>query len=133
MARRRVRDVEDEFVDAVGALPPAYFECRLNLRHDFPPNTPFRLVDTDVEDRRPRRGLRVFAERRLVCRHCGMVRVDIFAIARSRSGHTRLSKVGPGVYEQPDGYKLAGLQTAGMRDLLLGVAFDAQLQQNGHR
>lgn len=94
------------------------------MAHPWKVTSPFRLVDTDYEEGEPRGGHRVFAERKLTCPRCGMVRSDAFAIS-NRSGHTSLHKISSR-YDAPEGYSITGIgNTAGMRDLLYGMAFDA--------
>ena len=137
MARRRRVDYdepEDVFVDALEHYPSEFLECREG--HDWPAKVPFVFVDTDQEDRRPVRGLRSFVERRKICRRCGMVRVEMFAISRTGRGHTSLHKIANG-YDPPEGYPIKGTgATRGLNDLLRGVMFDAQqtrARTNGRR
>ncbi len=132
MARRRRRsDPEDLFVEALEHTPPEFLACR-EMAHPWRVTSPFRVVDTTREDRRPRGGFRLYAERRLTCQRCGMVRSDAFAMG-TRSGHTTLSKISS-QYEAPEGYAISGVgRTAGLRDLLYGVAFEAEQQRQDQR
>lgn len=125
MARRRKRYTpEDDYVDALSHVPSEFFACR-EMQHPWRVTSPFRLVDSEQENRSPRGGHREFAERRLTCQRCGMVRSDAFSIS-TRNGHTALSKIGS-TYAAPEGYAITGVgNTAGMRDLLLGLAFETQ-------
>lgn len=130
---RRLRRVEPEdvYVNALEHYEPGYLECR-EMAHVWKISSPFRLVDTTIEDRQPRGGHATFAERKLTCGRCGMVRSDAFSIT-DRRGHTALHKIGSS-YEQPDGYAITGIgNTAGLRDLLYGVAFDQQQKRSTGR
>lgn len=130
--RRRRPDPEDLFVDALEQVPPEFLACR-EMAHPWRVTSAFRVVDTTKEeDRRPRGGFRLFAERRLTCQRCGMIRSDAFAMG-TRAGHTTLHKISS-QYEAPEGYAISGLgRTAGLRDLLYGVAFEAEQQRRNQR
>lgn len=122
--RKRLKALgpEDTFVHALEQAPPEFLECR-EMAHQWRLTSPYRLVNTRVEDRLPRAGHSEFAERKLTCQRCGMVRADAYAIS-SRSGYTSLTKLGSS-YQQPDGYAITGAgNTAGMRDLLNGIAYE---------
>lgn len=123
-AKRHSFAPEDVFVNALSHARPEFVQCR-EMAHRWKIVSPFRLIDTDVEDRQPRGGFREFVERKLQCQRCEMIRADAFSIS-TRHGHTALTKIGSS-YSQPEGYAITGIgNTAGMRDLLYGVAFDAQ-------
>lgn len=126
-------DPEDVFIGAIEAMPPEFVACR-EMGHPWRISSPFRLVDTDVEDRPARGGYRQFAERKWTCPRCGKVRIDAFAITTSRGGHTALHKIAPSRYEDPEGFKIAGIGgVSGLRDLLYGLAFDAQVTRDRRR
>lgn len=112
---------EDLFVEKVADMPENFLRCR-SVQHDWE-SSPFVVVDTRYEERLPRQGQRRFAERRHACKNCGKVRSDAYAIT-TRNGHTSLKKLNS-TYSKVAGYDLQGTgNTAGMRDLLLGVLFD---------
>jgi hypothetical protein len=122
-------DPEELFISAIEEMPDEYVACR-EMGHPWRISSPFRLVDTDLEDRPPRGGYRQFAERKWTCARCGKVRSDAFAITTSRGGHTALHKIAPSKYDDPEGWKIAGIGgVRGLRDLLYGRAFDAQVQR----
>ena len=130
MASRNLRSVgstEDAFINAVAAMPPEFLACR-GSSHRFNISDDFRVVDSVHEQgKRPQGGQQVYAERRLECDRCGMVRVDHYAIT-SRGGHTMLTKINA-IYSAPEGYATVGLgRIAGNRGLVLGMALDNQLQ-----
>lgn len=123
--RRAAPAPEDVFVDALADMPAAYLDCR--EQHDWRTSSDFRLVDTTREDRQPRMGHEVFAERRKTCKRCGMTRTDTYAVNR-RGGYTALSKIASS-YDPPEGYYVSGIGGAGgMRDILLGVKFDQAMR-----
>lgn len=127
MPRRKTRqpDPEDVFVDALEHIRPEYLACR-ERGHRWQLTSPFHLVDTRREDAFPRGGHSVYAERKFTCERCTKVRSEAFAIGTTARGHTSLRKIGNSSYTDPEGYGIKGAgNTAGMRDLLYGMAFDA--------
>lgn len=121
-------DPTEAALDAMADMPDRFVECRSERFHNFPRNAPFRLVDTDKEDRAPRRGHRQFVERRRKCRVCGTVRIDLYAV-NTRNGRTALTRIGNPDYDRPDGYSVPGIgHAAGLTELLLGARFDQQMR-----
>lgn len=81
-----------------------------------------RVVDTRRESRIARAGFQLFAERRIRCSRCGMVRSDAYQITSSR-GHTALIKINSTYPETPHGYYVKGQGRLEM-PLVLGALFD---------
>lgn len=133
MQRKPLADPEGIFVDALEHAEPEFLACR-EMAHRWTVSSGFQLIDAEREpDRQPRGGYRSYAERRLTCQRCGMIRSDAFAISTTMYGHTSLQKISSS-YTQPDGYAIPGIGNArGMRDLLYGVAFDAATARKGRR
>jgi hypothetical protein len=111
----------DEFLARLSRMDADYLECR-TLKHSWT-GAPLRVVDTRQESSRvARAGHSVFAERRIRCSRCGMVRSDAFQISSSR-GHTALIKINSTYPEIPPGYYVTGQGRLEM-PLVLGAKFD---------
>lgn len=116
-------------VPYLAAMPDDYLTCR-TLKHAWTVTQRFRVVDTRRElGRLSRGGHQLFAERRLTCDRCGMVRSDAFAITSS-GGHTALRRINSTYAEIPEGYYVRG---EGRLDLglVLGAVFERDAMTGG--
>lgn len=130
MARMRsVRDVMDVFLAGLDEIPEEFLICR-ELQHVWEITDPFRVVDSTREQgRQSRGGERVFAERKMTCRRCKMIRSDAFKISSVR-GRTSLRKIS-GTYFPPEGYAIPGIGRGvkGLTDFVHGAAFDQVMNE----
>jgi hypothetical protein len=134
---RVVTDTVDVFLAGLDGMPENFLICR-ELQHIWKVTQPFRVVDCLKEiGRYPRGGQLVYAERRLTCSRCTMVRSDAFKISSDR-GRTTLRKISAN-YIQPEGYAIpgTGYGARGLTDYVHGVAFDqameAEISDRGDR
>jgi hypothetical protein len=117
-----VVSLTDGFLARLAEVPDEYIQCR-TTQHKWDEIQRLRVVDTNNEEGRYARGGYVtFAERRLRCARCQMVRSDAFHIT-SAEGHTALRSLGSTYPEIPPGYYVKG-QGRLDRALVLGVLFE---------
>lgn len=115
----------EDFLNSLAGMPDEYLQCR-TMQHSWVEEEKFTVIDSGREvTRRPRGGEQVFAERRLHCTRCGMVRSDAYRITSS-SGHTALHKIASS-YFPPDGYWVKGAGRLG-KDLVLGAKFERDIE-----